>query len=359
MFNIKNINNPYLLSIVAVVGVAAACYPFTHLIGYRVVAFILLLIVSLLAMTLRLKPVLLAALLSALIWDFFFIPPYFTLYVSNSEDVLMLIMYFIVALLNGVFSARIRHFETLAREKQARATTLKLYDTLFNALSHELRTPITTILGASDNLLTKNAPLTEGVKIQLFQQINDAAERLNRMVNNLLNMSRLESDFVQPKLDWCDVNELIFTVLNHLETELKGRKVNVYIAENMQLVKLDFGLMEQALHNIIFNASIYTPEGSTIDITATQTDGFCSISIEDGGLGFKTADLPNVFERFYRGKNTHAGGIGLGLSISKGFVDAHNGQITVENVAGSGAKFTILIPTEKTLYTTLTTDWAD
>ncbi len=341
-----NFKYPYLLSFSAVVGVAAICFPFTELIGYRDVALILLLVVSVLAMVLSLRPVLLAALLSALIWDFFFIPPIFKFDINASEDILMLLMYFIVALLNGVFSARIRRFEAVTREKEAKSTTLRLYDTLFNALAHELRTPITTILGASDNLLAQNVKYTEGVKLQLAEEINQAAERLQRMVSNLLNMSRIESGFVQPKLDWCDLGELIFTVKNNLEKELVGRVVNVDLSNEIELVKLDFGLMEQALHNILHNAAKFTPEGGTIHISAIQGEESVKIIIEDGGLGFSKEDLAHVFERFYRGKNNKTTGIGLGLSISKDLVAVHKGRISVENVAGSGARFTITIPTE-------------
>ena len=149
----QNSTGQFISSIVSVISVAGVCYLFSDFIGYRSVAMILLLTVSVLAMRLSLYPVLLAALLSALIWDFFFIPPKYTFHVNNYEDVLMLAMYFIVALLNGVLTARIRFFEKMAQEKQAKTQTLELYDTLFDALSHELRTPISTILGASDHLL--------------------------------------------------------------------------------------------------------------------------------------------------------------------------------------------------------------
>jgi two-component system sensor histidine kinase KdpD len=346
MFYTKTATKQYFTAAIWVCAVAALSYPFTEIIGYRSVALLLLLTVSVLAMRLSLYPVLLAAFLSALIWDFFFIPPKFTFIVSKTEDVLMLAMYFIVALLNGVLTSRIRFFEQLARRKEARAATLKLYDTLFNSLSHELRTPIATILGASDNLLTTNANLTENDKTKLYEQINFASERLQRLTENLLNLSRLESGFLQPKLDWCDVSELIYTAVNSLEQELKNHKVKVEIPDNMPLVKLDFGLMEQAIYNILYNASIYTPAGSAISISAEYLDLQCVITIADNGPGFPKEDLDSVFEKFYRSENAKPGGLGLGLSITKGFVDAHNGNIKVENQWGGGAKFTIQIPAE-------------
>ena len=337
---------PYLLSVVAVCLISAICYPFTDLIGYRTVALILLLTVSLLAMKLSLYPVLLSAFLSASIWDFFFIPPQFTFAVTNSEDTLMLGMYFIVAILNGVLTSRIKHFEKLATQREERVNALKLYDTLFNSISHEFRTPIATILGATDNLLTDNAKFSENAKNKLYVEINVATERLNRLVGNLLNVSRLESGSIQPKIDWCDVNELLYTVINHLEIELKNHKVSINTPKNLPFLKLDFGLMEQAIHNIVYNCSLYTPANSNITLSADYVDNQCVIKIEDDGKGFPKGDLSQVFDKFYRSKNTQTGGLGLGLSITKGFIEAHGGAIEVENVAGSGALFTITIPTQ-------------
>ena len=135
----------YFYSILIVLSVAALCYPLTEWIGYHSVALILLLTVSILAMRFRLYPVLVATILSALIWDFFFIPPYFTLTIGSQEDVLFLIMYFVVALLSGIFNHKLRQFELITRQKEERETSIKLYNTLFDSLSHELRTPISTI----------------------------------------------------------------------------------------------------------------------------------------------------------------------------------------------------------------------
>lgn len=336
----------YFISIGVVCAVATICYPFTTIIGYRTVALILLFTVSLLAMKQSLYPVLLAAFLSALIWNFFFIQPYFTFSVSNSEDALMLVMYFIIAILNGVLTTRIKHFESLAIQREERVNALKLYDTLFSSISHEFRTPIATILGATDNLLNDNSKFNEATKTKLYVEINTATERLNRLVGNLLNVSRLESGSIKPKFDWCDISELLYTVKNHLEDALKTHKVIITTPKNLPFLKLDFGLMEQAIHNIVYNCSLYTPENSTINLSADYIDSQCVIKISDSGSGFPKADLSKVFEKFYRSKNTQTGGLGLGLSITKGFIEAQGGNIKVGNIKGSGALFTIIIPTK-------------
>ncbi len=347
-----NLTRQFLVSFCVIVLVAGACFPFSEHIGYRSVSLILLLTVSFLAMRQHLYPVLFAAILSAGIWDFFFIPPRFTLHVNNSEDVLMLLMYFIVVLVNGVLSARVRFFEKIAREKAARARTLELYDTLFNALSHELRTPIATILGASDTLISPSANLGEAAKNSLSLEINRAAERLQRLTENLLNLSRLDTGAIRPKLDWCDLHELVHTVVNRLAGATKNHRVSVVLPENLPLVMLDFGLTEEVLHNLLLNAARHTPDATRIEILVKCTDNQLFMEVMDDGPGFLPEDLPLVFEKFYRSKNAPASGVGLGLSIVRGFVEAQGGTISLENRPGGGAHFTIKIPVE-TLFSTL------
>ena len=193
----------YFHSILIVLGVAALCYPFTEWIGYHSVALILLLTISILAMRFSLYPVLVAAILSALIWDFFFIPPYFTLTIGSQEDALLLIMYFVVALLSGIFNYKLRQFELITRQKEERETSIKLYNTLFDSLSHELRTPISTILGATDVLHENEDKLSKQDKQELTSEIITAALRLNSQLENLLNTSRLESGFIKPNFEVC------------------------------------------------------------------------------------------------------------------------------------------------------------
>lgn len=357
--------NQLLISTGLVVIVAAGCYLLSEYIDYKVVAFILLLTVSLIAIIFDIIPVLAAATLSALAWNFFFIPPKFTFHIGSAEDGFLFLMYFVIALINAVLTNRIRKIEKEVREKEEKAKTVKLYNTLLNSLSHELKTPISTIVGATDNLLAENTSLSGDNRKELAENISVAALRLNQQVENLLSMSRLESGFIQPKKDWCDINELTYAVINRLEQQLKNHKVVISIEENLPLYKLDYGLMEQVLYNLLYNASIYTPEYADIFITAknnsekiyrldTATDkhsevkkenNYLSLVIEDRGPGFPKGELEKVFDKFYRLSNSKTGGTGLGLSIVKGFVEAHNGTILLENVP-DGARFTIEIPAE-------------
>ena len=352
-------------SIILVIVNSGICYAFNYIIDYKIVAFILLLTVSFLAVVFDILPVLLAAVLSALIWNFFFIEPRHTFMIHSVEDTVLLSMYFLVATINGILTYRMRRIEKQAMEKEEKAKTIKLYNTLFNTLSHELKTPITTIIAATDNLKENTRNLTQENKEELVSEISVASLRLNQQVGNLLNMSRLESGNMTLKKDWCDINELIYSVVNRLEENLRHHHVHISIEKNIPFYKLDYVLIEQVIYNLLYNASIYTPEHSDIFISAKNNSdkifvltpskkekselaseiNSLVVQVEDRGTGFPEDELEKVFDRFYRLQNTKTGGTGLGLSIVKGFVEAHEGKVFLENVP-HGARFTIEIPAE-------------
>jgi len=334
----------FLISVALVCLVSAVCFLFSNYIGAQVVAFVLLLALSLIAMFFDILPVLMTALLSALIWDYFFLLPRYNLQVGDTEDKILLSMYFVIALVNAVLTFKIRQIEKIAREKEEKAKTLKLYNTVLNSLSHEFRTPLATIIGATDNLLEQPSRLTEGDSKKLLTEISVASLRLNRQVENLLNMSRLESGFIKPKKDWHDLKELIVSILHQLKENLNGRQVLMDIAEGFPLLKMDYGLMEQALYNLVYNAALYTPENSLIRISADCDVERLSIVVEDDGPGFPEEEIDKVFGKFYRLKDSRIGGSGLGLSIVRGFVEAHNGTVKLINRSTGGARFLIALP---------------
>ncbi|MCX6139071.1 MAG: sensor histidine kinase KdpD [Ignavibacteriales bacterium] len=219
----------------------------------------------------------------------------------------------------------------------------RLYKTLFNSISHELRTPIAAIMSASDSLRAQ--PTDESVHI-LVDEIHTASERLNRLVENLLDMTRLESGQIAPRLDWCDMHDLIHTSLRKLGPELSGHIVEVVMPEDLPLAKLDFGLMDQVFTSLLYNAASYTPQGTHIRVAVKLSGGDLEVMIADNGPGFPKESLQKLFEKFYRVPGSHAGGTGLGLSIAKGYVEAHRGTITASNSPGGGAMFVIRIPAE-------------
>jgi two-component system sensor histidine kinase KdpD len=342
---INRISKPkqYLYSILLVCLVAGICFVFSQYIEYRVVSFILLLTVSLIAMFFDILPVLLTALISALIWDYFFIPPHFTLQVASTDDYILLFMYFVIASVNAVLTYKIRQIEKVAMQKEERANTVKLYNTILNSLSHELRTPIAAIIGATDNLQNHNEKLTDKNRNELVKEISKASFRLNQQVENLLNMSRLEAGFIQPKMDWCDIVEVVYDVVKRIEENGISQKINININPAIPLFKLDKGMLEQVIYNLVNNAALYTDANCTINIIAICHADVLQVIIEDNGKGFGKEEIANVFNKFYRLKNTKTGGTGLGLSIVKGFTEAMGGSIYLENISTGGARFTINI----------------
>lgn len=363
-----HIGRQIFFAVLAVSLVAAVCYPFSSLIGYHSVALLLLLVVSILAMRQGLPAVLTAAILSALVWDYFFIPPYFTFTIGSSEDVLLIIMYFIVALLNGIINYRLRQMAQLQRETEERERSLKLYNALFNSLSHDLRTPIAAILGAADTLSDKGTQLSDNQQHLLLTEISGGALRLNEQVENLLNMSRLEAGMIHPRRAWCDVNDLVYGVLNKMPPDPDNRTVEVAIPEDFPLVQLDYGLMEQILQNLLANSRRHTPAGTKTRIVAqirhesyghfeeNQSNGDLLLvhepnthrlvlEISDNGPGIPPEEIRQVFDKFYRSGTTKADGTGLGLFVVRGFTEAQHGEIELRNLPNSGACFTLEFPT--------------
>ncbi|TAE79934.1 MAG: DUF4118 domain-containing protein [Bacteroidetes bacterium] len=335
----------FLISIALVLIISATCYWGIHVIGYKTVALILLVTVSLVAMLFDILPVLSAAILSALIWNFFFIPPVFTFHITNAEDLLMFLLYFFIALVHAVLTFKIRKEEAKARDKEEQENAIKLYNTLLNSLSHELRTPIATIIGAVDALKENKGEISANNQNELLNQIDIASIRLNTQVENLLHMSRLDSGILKLNLDWYDMNELTNTVIQKIAIPYK-QTIHFEPDENLALIKFDRGLMEQVLQNLLHNAINYTPENSTINIFTHLKSGKCIIVVSDNGPGIPAGEIKYLFDKFYRLPQTKAGGNGLGLSIVKGIVEAHGGTVIATNNQEAGVTFRVEFPAE-------------
>lgn len=333
----------YLLSVFITLVVSGVCFGLSGFMGYRVVALILLLSVSLIGVSLHIGPVLLSAVLSAFIWDFFFIPPRFAFHVHTTEDTILLVMYFVIALLNGIFTYKMRRVEKAARLKEERANSVKLYNTILNSLSHELRTPIAAIIGAIDNLQT-NKNLTQSDSSQLMQEISKAALRLNQQVENLLNISRLESGHIQPKADWCDITEAVYDVVSRVEENNPNKKISISVSHNVPFCLLDKGMLDQVLYNLVNNAAIHTSDETSIRVSASCHANLLEIVVEDDGAGFQQAEMKDVFHKFSRDKNRKNAGRGLGLSIVKGFTEAMSGRVELTRGGLGGACFTVTLP---------------
>jgi two-component system, OmpR family, sensor histidine kinase KdpD len=466
--------------------------PFT---GYWTVALIYLLSIVLLSLYIGKGPVFFTALISALLWNFLFIPPLFTLRIGNLEDSLMFFTYLIVALTLGNLTSKLRLKESALRKREDRISALydfsralstafgmdeiigasiayieeyfsakvavflanengtalgksyeassleisekefgvadwcfrnkkpagiftstlpeskahyiplassgeivgvlalgisnvnpfaieqrsflqniayqlsirierenlssknqkamisseseRLYKILLNSVSHELRTPLTTITGASSSLLDEIVGSNPVQCRDLAGEIKKAGESLNGLVENLLDMSRIESGRLKLNLDWHDISDIIATTLNRAESRLGNHPVTVDCPDDMPLIRVDYNLIVQAVYCIVHNALVHTPDGTMVRISVkTDKDNELVISVEDDGEGLPEDETERLFDKFYHLSGKSSGGLGLGLSISRGIIELHGGNISAENKNPRGARFIITLPVE-------------
>jgi two-component system sensor histidine kinase KdpD len=456
--------------------------------GYTAVALFYLLAVIALTLRVGRGPVLAAGVISALTWNFLFIPPLFTLVIAKFEDGLMFGTYFVVALISGQLTARIRAQERNERLREERATALfhltqalssartlddavfaalrqadvlfaartalllgdngpdlsphfagsftlsekergvadwvwhnrrkagrftdtlpsaegfhlpllredaalgvlvvcvapdavltlaqrdlaesfatqlalivereqlhaagerekllaeseKLHRALLDGVSHELKTPLAVLGAAVENLATAD----EATRLTLAGEIRTATRRLNRLVNNLLDQTRLESGALQPRLDWCDVHDLVNAALDGIRESLDGHPLETALPDDLPLFRADAALMEQVIANLLLNAALHTPPGTPIFLAAGLDHARARIflTVADRGAGLPPAMQERLFQKFQRGDAARAGGLGLGLSIIRGFVAAQGGDIVAGENPGGGAVFTVYLP---------------
>jgi len=257
---------------------------------------------------------------------------------------------FALALLDqGAVALERAEFAAEAADADALRRSDRLRSALLNSVSHDLRTPLSTVLGAVTTLIEFGKAMQPKVRTDLLLSIREEAERLNRYVGDLLDMTRLEGGALNTRKDWTDVRDVLAAAIARVERRLEGRKLDRDFPAELSMVMADPSLLEQALVNILENAIAYSPDGSTIETAAYEDRGNVVISIEDEGRGIPTAELERVFERFRRmEESTDRGkGAGLGLAISKGFVEAMGGRIAAASPIHDGKGTRILISLRK------------
>ncbi len=482
----------YWVALWLVAGMAALGAPADLVLGYRSVGFLFLLGLLSLSLFTSLGPVLFAASASALVWDFFFIPPRFTFTINSGEDYLMIFAYFLAAVTTGLLTRRVRANQRILEERERRTELLyrlvnamsgedadarlgeaarllehalgrpcavfpvgadgkplpqvsgqsfglgskeeavaewalrsgkpagwgtdslpsgdilflplvgprggygvlacrgrkaplsvedeallkeaareltralervdlerssreadrlreseALHQALLNSVSHELRTPLTSLLGSAEALLDPATVADTGRRDAHLRAVAEAGERLNRVVENLLDMARLNSGVLAPRPEWNDPGEWVRLTVRGLKSALEGRSVALDIPPEPPLVRFDFRLMEQALANLLLNAAAYTPPGTPVEVSLAVRDGRLRVAVGDRGPGLPAADLERVFEKFYRVPGSPAGGTGLGLHIARSLARAHGGDAYAANREGGGAVFTLELPAEQ------------
>jgi two-component system sensor histidine kinase KdpD len=235
-----------------------------------------------------------------------------------------------------------------ARHAQLLQATERLQTALLNSISHDLRTPLVSITGALSSLRDDGALLDETTRLELLNTAWGEADRLNRLVGNLLDMTRLESGALQLTHEATDVADLVGVTLAQLGSRLQGRQVELSIPADLPPLSVDFPMVAQVLANIVDNAAKYSGPDKPILIAARRDDPEVVIEVFDEGIGIPPSDLEKVFDKFYRvQRQDGVGGTGLGLSISKGIVEAHGGRIWARNRPGGGSIVAIALPAEE------------
>lgn len=232
-----------------------------------------------------------------------------------------------------------------ARDAHLRVETERLRSSLLSSISHDLRTPLAAITGAASSLLWREEEFDPDTRRELKESIYEEAERLARLVENLLDMTRLESG-IKARQEWQPLEDVVGAALARLERRLQGRTVMTRLPNDLPLVPIDDVLIEQVLINLLDNAIKYTDPTSPLEVSASTCEGGVMVEVADRGPGIEAGDEERVFEKFYRGEGRQTRGAGLGLAICRGIVQTHGGRIWAENRAGGGTIFRFTLPME-------------
>ena len=347
-----------LAAVAAATALSFAMYPF-----FGLTNLVMLYLLGTLAVAARghRGPAALSSAMSVLCFDFFFVPPRYTFRVSDVEYIWTFAVMFLAAMIISHLTIRLREEAEVARQGEERsvwllekakkaeveAETERLRSSLLSSVSHDFRTPLTAIVGSAGALLAKEELRKSALTRELLENIQTEAERLSRVIQNLLEATRLESSTVQIQKESCPLEEVVGSALERLEKSLGGRKVTVTIPEDLPLIPMDDTLMEQVFVNLLENGARHTPAGTALEVSASlQGDGVW-MAVADRGAGLAKEDLEKVFDKFYH--HPSSPGAGLGLAICRAIVNAHGGRIWAENRPGGGAVFRFTLPLTPTL----------
>jgi two-component system sensor histidine kinase KdpD len=283
-------------------------------------------------------PSLLAAALSVGAFDFLFVPPYFTLAVSSTRHLLTFAVMGIVALVIGTLTVRIR-------EQAEAAEGHRLRHALLAAVSHDLRTPLASIAGAASSLAATPERLDAGGRRELVLTIHEEAQRMSRLVTDLLEMARLQSRRPTLRREWQPLEEVLGAALHHLDRQIGEREIVLHVPDDLPLVEIDDVLIERVLVNLLDNALRYSASGAAIELAAQASGGAVTVAILDRGPGLAPGEETRIFDEFVRGDAAQSrDGVGLGLALARAIVEAHGGRIWAENRPEGGTAFRFTVP---------------
>jgi two-component system sensor histidine kinase KdpD len=288
-------------------------------------------------------PAIVTVLLSVVGHDLLFVEPVGTLIVSHADEAIGLALLLLVAVVTAELAEAARRGAQKEQEAALAQRSDALKTALLRAVSHDLRTPLASIKAGLSALRQPDTAYTSDDRAELLAAAEEETDRLDRLVRNLLDASRLEAGALAPQPQPQDLRELLGEVVHRLEPLLADRSVEVAIADTLPLVRCDYAQIDHAVSNLLENAVRHTPPHTPISISATLAGARVQIAIADHGPGVPASDRERVFQPFERGR-TLGDGTGLGLAIARGLIEANGGQLRLEDVPGGGACFAFSLP---------------
>lgn len=283
-------------------------------------------------------PAIVTSILSVLSFDFFLVPPYLTLGVEDIQYIFTFAAFLTVGVVVSTLASKTRE-QVIQRQKE------ELQSTLLNSISHDLRTPLVSITGVLTALLDNYSSLNESTRKELLETAHEESGHLNRLVGNLLDMTKVEAGALRISRKPCELRDVLGASLEQLSGKIKDRLIRIDIPKDFPEVPMDFYVMMKVFFNLIDNAIKYSPQDTAIDIRAILLKDKVKIEIKDQGLGIPEGDLKRIFDKFYRVERPQQiTGTGLGLSICKGIIEAHGGEIAAQNNPDKGVAFNVTLP---------------
>ena len=373
----------YLIAASGVIALTAALKLLGGRVNTTTVALALLLAVLIIAARMESRPALVASVLAAFCFNFFFLPPFGTLHIAGLENWVALVVFLLTAIIAGQLSARARRraeeaeagrleirrlYEELraAFERASQAEALRqserLKSALLDAFTHDIRTPLTSIKASVTTLLDElpgksydGQPVALGAesRLEMLEVINEESDRLNRFVEGLIELARIEAGELRLRLRWGAVGEVIAAALARAEPLTRNHRISVELEVELPVARVDPNAVAEVVYTLVDNAAKYSPPGTTIRVAAARADDDrIRIAVEDQGKGIPADLRERVFDKFFRatrdgdaGGGHSPAGTGMGLAIARGIVEAHGGRIWVEaRAGGAGVRVAFTLP---------------
>lgn len=332
---------PYVLSALTVAAAVAVAEVAERLVFLPHVPILLLSAVLISAVSWGLLPSLFASLLSVIISAYFFYPPLYSFNVSDPQGVLDLVVFSVVAMVTS-------RLATQAKRNAVEGEAERFREALINAISHDLRTPLSAIIGSASALQMGGTQMDARAQTDLIATIREEADHLNAVIADVLDLSRIRAGAIRPRHETVELADVLTAALRQTQRSLAGRHVIVEMPTDLPMVTVDLSLMRRALVNLLENAAKYSTPCAEIRVSAQTEGDQVRLDIADEGVGIDPPELDRIFDRFYRGAGgaSDVPGSGLGLAICRAFVEANGGRVeAMSQGRGLGATLRVTLPT--------------